>query len=130
MKTKLFDKTTHTSYTVFDNGHPVKTAAKTYYKSFERNCVEFAKFYFGARKDDCLYVKEADGTHTFYVKESDNTLRTVGKFLVSKGDYEGETGLNVHIEVWYHKAKYFPKGKDGTRTEKEFFGTLEVYHDR
>ena len=130
MKTNRLDKTTYTDYTIFDDLKVSKAKPDTYYKSFERTCVEFCKFYFGARKEDCLYLTEADGTHTFYLRESDNALRIIGKFLVSKGTYNGETGLNVNIKLWYHKAKYFPKGKDGTRTEKLFFGSVEVWCDK
>ena len=84
----------------------------------EKRCIEFAKFFFGARKTDCFYEATTSGIHTFYVREPDtNTMHIVAKITVGE-THKGKPTYKV--ENWYTDVKFSPKAKDGTRTEKAF----------
>ena len=111
MWTKKFAKTNYSIATVKTN---------TVLGTTEKSCTEFAKFFFGARKDDCFYEATTSGINTFYVREPDtNVMHIVAKVTVLEA--KKATGKPTYkVENWYTDAVYSPKAKDGSRTEKTF----------
>ena len=85
----------------------------------EAASLEFAKFFFGARKTDCFYEATTSGIHTFYVRENENTCHIVAKVTVIQPTKAGRKPT-YKVENWYTDAKFSPKAKDGSRTEKCF----------
>ena len=88
-------------------------------KTIEAQCVEFSKFYFGARKDDCFYETTTAGINTFYVRESDNVCHIIAKVTVQL-PAKAKAKPTYKIENWYTDTAYSPKAKDGSRFNKTF----------
>lgn len=103
-----------TNYTV----KTVKTDAVL--GTVEKQCVEFAKFYFGARKTDCFYEATTSGINTFYVREPDTNVAHIVAKVSVLDNAKAKAKPLYKVENWYTDAKFLPKGKDGTRTEKLF----------